>query len=86
MRGRAVAEIDLNLDSELVAGVIFEALRPETRRSPAPRSKATLKIEGRRLTLNVEAADTSALRASLNSYCRWILCLIRMLEAIGGKT
>ncbi len=79
----AVAEINLNLDSELVAGIIFEALMPETRRAPAPRSKAALRVEGGRLTLSVEAVDTTALRASLNSYCRWILCLMRVLEAVG---
>jgi len=82
VRGKATANINLDLGSELMAGVVFKALLPETRSSPVPRSKVAVQVEGRRLNLMVEAADSSALRASLNSYGRWILCLMRLFNVV----
>ncbi|MEM3736923.1 MAG: KEOPS complex subunit Pcc1 [Candidatus Bathyarchaeia archaeon] len=84
VKGGAMAEINLSLSSEALARIILEALMPEIQRLPTKRSKVALKVEDDVLSLLVEAADVSALRASLNSYCWWILCLIRVLEEIEG--
>jgi len=47
-------------------------LGPETKISPTSRSKVHVEGKSTRLTLLFEARDTSALRAALSSYLRWI--------------
>ncbi|MCW3977537.1 MAG: KEOPS complex subunit Pcc1, partial [Candidatus Bathyarchaeota archaeon] len=47
-------------------------LRPETEKPLTSRSKVQINEEGKVMTLTFEARDTSALRAVINSYLRWI--------------
>ena len=69
------ATVNLSFPSEKRLKIVLEALGPETRISPTNRSKVDAKGEGNRLTLLFEARDTSALRAALNSYLRWIIVI-----------
>jgi len=69
---KAQAVIRLNFSSEKQLKVVLEALKPETRIPPTRRSKVQIMSEGNSLTLSFEATDTSALRAIINSYLRWI--------------
>ncbi len=69
---KAKAVIRLNFSSEKQLKVVMEALRPETETSSTPRSRVEMKAEGHSLILEFMARDTSALRASLNSYLRLI--------------
>ena len=69
---KAKAVIRLNFSSEKQLKVVMEALRPETETSSTPRSRVEMKAEGHCLILEFMATDTSALRASLNSYLRLI--------------
>ena len=80
---KAQAIIRLNLSSERQVKIVLEALNPETRSPSTNRSKVQMKGEGNSLTLNFEARDTSALRAAMNSYLRWILLTKTMLESVG---
>jgi tRNA threonylcarbamoyladenosine modification (KEOPS) complex Pcc1 subunit len=50
--------------------VVYEALRPETGRD-VPKARVSMRPGRNRLTLGIEAQDTSALRAAVNSYLRW---------------
>jgi KEOPS complex subunit Pcc1 len=52
------------------AKVIYESLRPETGRD-VPKAHVSMRVAGNRLTLTIDAEDTSALRAAVNSYLRW---------------
>ncbi len=52
------------------AGVVYEALRPEMGRD-VPKARISMRSARNRLTLTIDADDTSALRAALNSYLRW---------------
>ncbi len=52
------------------AELVQKALAPETGRE-IPRTKVSVLKDGERTTLTIEAEDTSALRAALNSYVRW---------------
>jgi len=52
------------------AGVVYEALRPETGRD-VPKARVALRSAPDRLTLTIDADDTGALRAAVNSYLRW---------------
>jgi len=70
MKAKAVVRLDFPSEAHLK--IVFKALEPETKVSLARRSRAQIKSEGKRLKLIFEAADTSALRATVNSYLRWI--------------
>jgi KEOPS complex subunit Pcc1 len=69
---KAQAVIRLNFSSEKQLKVVLGALRPETETSSTSRSKVHMKTEDQRLILEFRAKDTSALRASMNSYLRLI--------------
>jgi KEOPS complex subunit Pcc1 len=69
---RRSATINLELASEKLVETLIIALTPETRRPTTSRSRVRLEGKGKRLTIRIEANDTSALRATLNSYLRWV--------------
>ena len=52
------------------AEVVRKALAPEAGRD-VPKARVTVAGRGRRLSLTIEAEDTGALRAAVNSYLRW---------------
>lgn len=52
------------------ARVVYESLRPETGRD-VPKARVSMRSARDRLTLTIDADDTSALRAAVNSYLRW---------------
>jgi len=70
MNATATIRLKFRTKQQMVA--VFEALEPETRAALSSRSKVTVKRDCKTLTLVFEAKDTSALRASLNSYLHWI--------------
>jgi len=69
---KAQALVRLNFPSERDAEIALQALQPETKTAPAARSRVQIRGEGRSLILSFEAKDTSALRAAINSYLRWV--------------
>lgn len=62
--------------------IVFKALKPEIDKPATIRSRASLEKKGVFLILTVKAKDTVALRASLNSYLRWINLAAKVLEAL----
>ena len=52
------------------ARVVYESLRPEAGRD-IPKARVSLRAARGRVTLRIDAEDTSALRAAVNSYLRW---------------
>jgi len=52
------------------AGVVYRSLRPETGRD-VPKARVAMRSAPGRLTLTIDADDTGALRAAVNSYLRW---------------
>jgi len=52
------------------AEILRRALAPEAGRD-IPKTAVRIAGRGRSLVLRIEAEDTSALRAALNSYLRW---------------
>jgi len=76
------AFIKVQLPSEEMAKIVFEALNPETMSSPTPRSKVEIAIEGKRIMLTINARDTTALRAAVNAYLRWINSIRKVLEML----
>lgn len=60
---------------------LLKALGPELKKSGS-RSKVKLDRDISVVVLSVEAKDTIALRATLNTYLRWICSTIEVLEVI----
>ena len=85
MTGTASAAIRLTLLSEREADMILRALRPETESSATHRSKVQVANEGRNLELLFESTDTTALRASINSYLSWLQLLTNIYKALELK-
>lgn len=81
---RAAATVRVRLASEKHAETVFSALKPETRSAPSKRSRVHLNRENNSLLLRFEAKDTTALRAAINSYLRWINLTVSLLEFVGN--
>lgn len=79
----AKATINLKLASEKQLATIFSALKPETKALPTKRANVMLEKCGDQLTLTVTAEDTVALRATLNTYLRWINSTLHVIDVIG---
>lgn len=52
------------------ASVVRQALAPEAGRD-VPKARVAVAGSGRTVTITIDAEDTSALRAAVNSYLRW---------------
>ena len=79
---KAKATVRLRLSSEKQLTTILDALMPEANRPVNVRAKAVLERDGNFAVLKVEAKDTVALRAALNTYLRWIGSTVKVLEAV----
>ncbi len=60
---------EIRIEGNEVA-ILRRVLAPEAGRD-IPKAKIRLTVKGQALFLSIEAEDTSALRAALNSYLRW---------------
>jgi KEOPS complex subunit Pcc1 len=69
---KAQARVRLFFPSEKQLQVILQSLKPEIETSSTNRSKVIMTAKGQGLVLDFMARDTSALRASINSYLRLI--------------
>jgi len=76
------AVVHLILSSERRSQIMFNAIKPETEIMFTSRSKIQINREGESLILIIEAKDTSALRASMNSYLRFISLTKNVLDVI----
>jgi len=73
---KASTVITLHFPSKKRLEMVLKALKPETEMHPSMRrSKVKASTKQNSLTLRFEAEDTSALRASINSYLRWIMLI-----------
>ena len=66
------AVISLEFSSEKLVQILLRALLPETKKPTTSRSKVSVGRVDKKLIIRIEAEDTSAFRATLNSYLRWV--------------
>ncbi len=66
-----LATITIDLDEKMLK-VIETALIPETDTPSSDRSETSVILKDNQLVIQTRASDTTALRASLNSYLRWV--------------
>ncbi len=76
------ATIRLKFPNEKEIAALLSALTPETKAMPTRRAIVKLSRDGLFLVLSVEAEDTVALRATLNSYLRWISSTINVIDTV----
>ena len=74
--------IKISFSSPSVVNLFFDALLPEVKTSELVRTKVSLYKETSNLFLKIEAKDTVALRAILNSYLRWVSAIYDCLITI----
>lgn len=67
------AEFEIKFESSKDAEVVFKTIKPELQSAPSDRSSVNLDLNGNILNLVIDAEDTPSLRASINSYLRWII-------------
>ncbi|MEM1581984.1 MAG: KEOPS complex subunit Pcc1 [Candidatus Bathyarchaeia archaeon] len=71
----ARAILRFTFPSEREAEIISKSILPETEATARYRSRVKATREGNCVTLTFESKDTTALRASINSYLSWIILL-----------
>jgi len=79
---KAKAIVRLKFSSKESLQMVLKALEPEVKTPATTRSMTSLEKEGLFLVLMAEAKDTTALRATLNAYLRWIDSIIRALGVL----
>jgi tRNA threonylcarbamoyladenosine modification (KEOPS) complex Pcc1 subunit len=78
---RIQSEVFIKTSTKL-QNIIIKALKPESETPSSNRSNTIIKkIDGGILIIST-ASDITALRASLNSYLRWIQGIVNMVEKI----
>ncbi len=73
-------QLEVELDTQKEAEILYEALKPEIKSSNSSRTTSWVKIKDKRIILEVQARDSTSLRASVNSYLRWINLSCQLLE------
>lgn len=76
-------EFKIKFESINDAEVVFKTIKPELQSAPSDRSSVNLDLQGNTLKLMIDAEDTPSLRASVNSYLRWIIlsCDVQNLKS-----
>ncbi len=76
----ASATIKFEFRNAREAETVRQALLPEESLPASTRTKAKIALRENALILRVDAEDTAALRAALNSFIRWAIVARDMLE------
>lgn len=79
---RAHAIVRLDFPSQQRSKIMLEALQPETKMLSTHRSRVHVEDRGKTLIISFEAEDTSALRAAINSFLRWVFLTKTVLESV----
>lgn len=65
------AVFEFNFNSIKEAEIISESMKPEIEHN-IPKTDVSIKIEKKKIILEIKAKDISSLRAACNSYLRWM--------------
>jgi tRNA threonylcarbamoyladenosine modification (KEOPS) complex Pcc1 subunit len=82
MSSRAKADIRLKFANQRQVDTLLDSLTPEANAPVTSRVNIKLQKDGLFLVLTVEADDTVALRATLNSYLRWISSTVNVIKLV----
>ncbi len=79
---RAEAIVTIEFTDRNEAKVIFNSLRPESKHPASHRSRIRIARDGRLLRFKFLSTDTTALRASMNSFLRFALACKKVVAEI----
>ena len=82
MSSSAKANIRLKFANQRQVETLLDSLTPEANAPVTRRANIKLQKDGLFLVLTVEAEDTVALRATLNSYLRWINSTVNVIKLV----
>ncbi len=80
---RASASVEFAFKSAREAGAVQRALRPEEALPASTRCRVSIRRMKNVLCLQIDAEDTAALRAALNSFLRWTIVARDVIESKG---
>ena len=80
VKGNSTLEIPL--ESEQLANILYTALLPETESIPSDRATTSVSVKGSSLVVEITANDLTAMRAALNSYVAWISACMKTMDSI----
>jgi tRNA threonylcarbamoyladenosine modification (KEOPS) complex Pcc1 subunit len=70
---RGTAELEITFKKEREAKAVHNSLKPEELLPASARCKAVITRRKNVLCIEIDANDTAALRAALNSFLRWTM-------------
>lgn len=65
------SEIELSFQDEETAEIVLDSLKPEELLPKSTRAEVEIEVRKNILSLSINARDTAALRATINSFLRW---------------
>ncbi|MBS7653765.1 MAG: KEOPS complex subunit Pcc1 [Candidatus Bathyarchaeia archaeon] len=81
----ASAVIRLTFPSTNEAEIIRKSIEPETAATLRYRSKVKVFRDRESILLKFKAKDTTALRASINSYLSWLISLVNIYDFLENQ-
>ncbi|HID19233.1 TPA: hypothetical protein EYP27_06815 [Candidatus Bathyarchaeota archaeon] len=82
---KAEVEVKFTFPDRRKAETVFAALKPEVYAARVFKSRVQVRLKDRTLILAFRAPTISSLRASINSFCRWVSQLQKVLELAESK-
>jgi len=79
---KASAKIRVDVPDEMVEAIL-DALRPEIKSPSSERSVIDVRKSINGIVIVTEASDTTAMRAAVNSYLRWVQGILDLLSGMG---
>ncbi len=64
-------KIELSFKDNETAQIVYDSLKPEELLPKSTRAEININIRENILSLDIDARDTAALRATINSFLRW---------------
>lgn len=85
MNNLSSAILEVTFKEEKHAQIAFQTILQETTRIISLRSQSSLTIENNKLRVEIYSKDLTSLRATLNSYLKWLLIIKDIFQIINSE-
>ncbi len=76
------ANINIEFETNDLAEIVYRAIKPETIKPPTERSKPIIHKNKNLISIQIYSKDLTSIRASLNSYLRWIKTIVESIKVV----
>ncbi|MDO5825384.1 MAG: KEOPS complex subunit Pcc1 [Methanosphaera sp.] len=73
-------EFIVEFDSDSDASIVYNSILPEIEAETNQRSRTVMSLDSNRIIISITSGDVVSLRASINSYVRWISLSEKILK------